>query len=545
LAWFATAFYTLHTALAETINYIISRSDTLSTLGVVAGFVLYFYLPKHRKFYIYLLPVLVCAFAKPTAIMFAPLLWVWVYLFDSQGINNKNNATEKLIQATRSTLVPFILCGILYVFIAKMEPAFVAGGTSRYYYAITQFWILCYYIATFFLPIHLSADTDWGLITTLADRRIFFGIFLFFGLMCSMFWASKVPQRKPIAWGLAWFFLALLPTSSIVPLSEVMNDHRLFFPYIGLSLAMVCMCGLWLQKYENNGSSIPKIGLVAAAFALLAAHSYGVHQRNKVWQNDETLWYDVAQKSPKNGRGLMNYGLAKMAKGDYPTAEIYYLKALELSPNYSYLHVNLGILKAAQGNFNDAETYFKRGLAIGLDLTNCHYFYAKFLAQQTRNLEAIVQLNQALALSPADVKSRYLLIDCYARTGNYLALEKICAETLSLMPNDVYLQQKLTEAQTAQKNGGNVIMVMQTPEDYLNLSLQYYQSRDFKKCIEFCEKALKMRPNYAEAYNNMCAAHNELGQWKQAVAAGKKAVAADPNNQLAKNNLAWALQNMK
>ena len=52
--------------------------------------------------------------------------------------------------------------------------------------------------------------------------------------------------------------------------------------------------------------------------AVLVAESIGVSARNRVWHSDESLWHDVTVKSPTNGRGLMNYGLTLMARGDYP-----------------------------------------------------------------------------------------------------------------------------------------------------------------------------------------------------------------------------------
>ena len=39
--------------------------------------------------------------------------------------------------------------------------------------------------------------------------------------------------------GLLWFVIALAPTSSFIPLAEVMNDHRMYFPYVGLVLAVM------------------------------------------------------------------------------------------------------------------------------------------------------------------------------------------------------------------------------------------------------------------------------------------------------------------
>ena len=48
----------------------------------------------------------------------------------------------------------------------------------------------------------------------------------------------------------------------------------------------------------------------------LAAYAAGTYQRNRIWRNEESLFYDVTIKSPANGRGLMNYGLTQMEKGE-------------------------------------------------------------------------------------------------------------------------------------------------------------------------------------------------------------------------------------
>jgi tetratricopeptide (TPR) repeat protein len=50
------------------------------------------------------------------------------------------------------------------------------------------------------------------------------------------------------------------------------------------------------------------------------------------------------------------------------------------------------------------------------------------------------------------------------------------------------------------------------PEQFLNLSLMYYNAGDFQGCINAANKALELNPNYAEAYNNICSAYNALKQ---------------------------------
>jgi tetratricopeptide (TPR) repeat protein len=79
-----------------------------------------------------------------------------------------------------------------------------------------------------------------------------------------------------------------------------------------------------------------------------------------------------------------------------------------------------------------------------------------------------------------------------------------------------------------------------TPEYYLALSSNYYNRGQYEECVGAALDALRLKPDYDLAYNNICAAYNKLKQWDRAIEAGEKAVRLNPNNQLAKNNLAWA-----
>ena len=82
-------------------------------------------------------------------------------------------------------------------------------------------------------------------------------------------------------------------------------------------------------------------------------------------------------KSPRNGRGLMNYGLSQMSKGKYEVALDYYLRALELTPRYSYLHVTLGILKEAMGRPDEAEAFFRSALRFDRSNPEAYYYFAR------------------------------------------------------------------------------------------------------------------------------------------------------------------------
>jgi len=55
---------------------------------------------------------------------------------------------------------------------------------------------------------------------------------------------------------------------------------------------------------------------------------------------------------------------------------------------------------------------------------------------------------------------------------------------------------------------------------------------------------LKLNPNYAEAYNNICSAYNAMQMWDKGAEACEKALKINPGYELAKNNLAWAKSNL-
>ena len=199
-----------------------------------------------------------------------------------------------------------------------MSTTFTPGG-SRWPYLLTQPFVLLHYVFTFLLPFNLSADTDWKAIANPFDDRVLVGIIFVALAVWAAVRASRKQETRPIAFGILWFFVAVAPTSSVIPFAEVTNDHRMYFPFVGLTLAATWVAVLALSGPAARAHGRRWIMPVAAtaAVALLLAHIYGTRQRNIVWQTEESLWLDVTNKSPQNGRGLMAYGVIQMAKGRF------------------------------------------------------------------------------------------------------------------------------------------------------------------------------------------------------------------------------------
>ena len=80
--------------------------------------------------------------------------------------------------------------------------------------------------------------------------------------------------------------------------------------------------------------------------------------------------------------------------------------------------------------------------------------------------------------------------------------------------------------------------------EYLNTGLSLYRLGKFEESIAATRQALRIKPDYALAYNNICAAYNSLHQWQEAIHACTQAKKLDPGLELARNNLAWAEKNL-
>lgn len=552
IALFTVGLFSVHTVNAETINYIISRSDVLSTLCILAAFVIFIFAPQKRKWFLYVIPLILGLFFKETIIVFAPLLFFYIILFEKNMSLSDLFRVKNLNSSLRVILIvlpAFIVAVLFQIFTLSMAKQ-IELTNKPLNYLMTQPFVMFHYFASFFLPFNLSADTDWGVITNPFDDRLIAGVIFIITMIVIAFRTSGKKETRPVSFGIIWFFIALLPTSSIIPLSEVMNDHRMFFPFVGLAISVCWSVGLVALKAQDkiSKSAAWQLLVFAFAFLVLAGHVYGTRQRNKVWRTEETLWKDVTVKSPQNGRGWMNYGLTQMSQGKYDVALQCYETSLIYCPYYSSLYINLGIVKNAMGRFAEAEDHFRRGVQYGANDVSPYYYYGRYLKQHKRYTEAVQMLKKSLELNDSFMDSRYLLMEIFAELGNWDELNTLARQTLEISPDNQFAKTYLDASIKKVTNldiALNDTQKKNTPEAFLNLSLTYYQRGKFEDCIEACKQALRLKPDYPEAYNNICSAYNALEDWDNAIKACNKAIQLKPDFQLAKNNLNWALSQKK
>ena len=210
----------------------------------------------------------------------------------------------------------------------------------------TQAKAIVYYIHGAVFPVRMSvypqfqeAPTLLGAIPLLSSSLV--------AMLCIGAWRlRRLVSAVPI--GVAWFLIALIPTS-IIPLHILVNDHRPYLSLFGFTLAFWALATRFNRRW-----------ILWALCGLLALLS---HQRDAAWSNEITLWRDATEKGPLVPEAHFNLGHAHHMAGDVTAAKVAYERAVELSPRYTRAQINLGAIYREQGNNEAAMAAFQHALS--------------------------------------------------------------------------------------------------------------------------------------------------------------------------------------
>jgi len=104
-------------------------------------------------------------------------------------------------------------------------------------YGITQLRVMVTYVRLLLIPLNQNLLYDYPMAKSLLELPILASFFF----LCFIFvMAIRLFSRyRLISFGIFWFFITFLPESNIIPLNDVIFEHRLYVPLIGFSLFVV------------------------------------------------------------------------------------------------------------------------------------------------------------------------------------------------------------------------------------------------------------------------------------------------------------------
>ncbi len=517
IALISATLYAIHTVNTETLNLISARSEELAAIATLAAFLLIQFSERARRWHLYLIPIAVGAMAKAQIVIFGPLLLTYLLFIEGRTARKRT---------TWTAVLPALLAGsaLLFVLSRLNAPEFIPGGTSRWRYFLTQGLAWAHYTRLFFLPLGLTVDTDWKPLQHWYDPWALAGFAFVAVLLLVIRYMSRRSELQPVVFGLSWFAVALVPTSSIYPLAEVVNEHRVFLPYIGLALAAV----FWLDTALEHHRRV----FAAIVLATIIALGAGTMVRNEVWATEETLWKDAASKSPGNERALLNYGSVELAKGNYAVAKSVLQRAERLNANYPLLEVTLGILEGQLQDHVAAEGHFTRALLMLPHDADTHFYYADWLVRDGRAPAAITGLQLAIRLNPARTESRALLMKLYAAAGDTASLQRLAAEALSYDASNHDGASVLAGSVPGSNPGSDYEACFAAGRTAIG-------SRRFLDAALANREAIRFQPTAADAWINLGWSLAQLGLDRESEQAFERALILRPGDEHARSNLDW------
>jgi protein O-mannosyl-transferase len=207
-------------------------------------------------------------------------------------------------------------------------------GMTWWTYFLTQWKVLLIYLRLVLWPTGQCLDWRYPVTTNLDAGTILAGVALavIAGGAVAVLWRfrDKVGEDAAAAriagFGVLWFFLLLAPTSSFVPIADVLVEHRVYLASWGIFAAVVLLLGRALARLGEKQKIVGAL-LVGVLWCTLALC---LRSRNGVWEDPIGLWSDVVAKAPGNVRAHVQLAAAHQARGDLERAAAEYGRALDV-----------------------------------------------------------------------------------------------------------------------------------------------------------------------------------------------------------------------
>jgi len=509
IAFFSAFIFLVHPLQTSAVTYIVQRSTLMVTFFYLLGLIFYLFFRSNslkRWYAVSLVCVFLGAISKPNIITFPIILFALEAYF--------LRPSQKEVKKRCLAILPFFLPGLLtwmlllvwkngqFNLFQMMEVTRQSRLISRYIYFSTEMNVIIKYLSLVFFPLSQNLDYDFPLSSGILT---FPAIFSFFAVAGLIYFTFRIYSKNKIAsFGLLWFFITLAPESSFYPLSDVIFEHRLYLPLVGMSIFLVSFL---VPFFKNQKFLIGGISIFVIFFSVLTI------RRNAIWANQQELISDTISKSPDKARPLNNLADFYLRQGDVDLAEKILRKTVRLESETSRYHYNLGVVLQKQGRSDEAKAeYYKAVMLDELYTEPVYYYNLGQIYQEKGDVEKAEMLYQgALSIEP-----RYA--DVYANLGNLYASQKkfqqaikTYSQALKYNPYHVNARNGLATVYCIQKEYDQSIREFRhvlkiDPEFNVarnNLGKVYVWKKDFEKAEEIFKDALKRYPEDVEALCNL------------------------------------------
>ncbi len=461
-----------------------------------------------------------------------------------------------------------------------IKQSYFGEQISNLNYFINQFRVVLKYLQLFIFPYNQNFDYDWKLIESFWHIGVILPLVVHLAVFTGTYFLFK--KNRLAAFGIIWIYVALSVESTIIPIEDIIFEHRMYLPMAGFCIFLTASVFHFVKKEKLKTAAI-----IICAWALINAGF--TYYRNMIWDNPVSLWTDVIEKSPEKTRSYIFLAHAYIDRGELDSAVSVYSRAIAVNPSHSNAYMGRAVAYFSGGDFKNALKDYNKAIKIDPDDMNLYEDRAKTHAALKDYKKALADFRKAVSFEEGKKKAvlYYYIGEALMYLGRYKEAEAETLKALKLKHNKRNCLKQLINVGIKSDNFKKAIkysdmLIEDNPEnseayiiradchknlgmnskalnDYIsaynldtqsikalkNMAVIYYDRKQFLKAAAAFERIVQINHGDYESYYDMGSSYYLSGNNQKALEAFRKALEINPNFEMALRGINIVQSNMK
>jgi len=445
ICFLGSLIFLIHPLQTQAVSYIAQRMESLAVLFYLSS--LYFYIRAmvEKKNWFYPTAILLALFAsmtKETSLTLPLAVVLYDFLFISKSLIKLIKKPFWLLlflvvfgRYFLAAILPEVIAhkaedvSVSQIISQEMAVTYETENITRENYMLTQIQVVPKYIQLVFLPIGQRLDYDIRLVTSFKEglTPLYFSCLALIFSLALLF----LKRFRLAAFGTIFFFLALMPSSSIIPIDDLIFEHRVYLPLLGFVFVflevVIRFASIKREKLLKAGKIFLLIWFIILCILTL--------KRNFLWSDKFKFWQDNYLKEPEKARVIKNYGVQLVKVGRLTEGLELINQAVAKEPDHPEYHLALAMIYQNHKEYDRAEVEYRlvlRNAIRGHEKVSNFYSLGVVQFKQEKTDEAIESFNQVLKINSQHYPSLIGLCTIYQAREEYQEAIKYCEQALDI-----------------------------------------------------------------------------------------------------------------
>lgn len=370
----AAMIFAAHPIQTDSVAYISGRRDVLFAFFYLGAFLSYLKYRAERSplyFALFLISWALSLMSKEMAVSLPLVIFLWSFCNlwqeqDGSWAKRSFSAVGRALGKDGLLYAALAAAGLSYGFymvFVRGASGRVGGGGLDYWggsflsNALTAIRVQAWYLKQMIFPTPIAQYYGaFDISYSFADWRVLASLAAVAATLAAGLVALK--RDKLIAFAVLAYFAMLLPVSQIIPHHELVADHYLYLPVLGLAL----IAGRLFER-ESAAAKDRRQLAYGAVVVVLGFYVISTFSRNRDWKDEFAVWKANYESVPESPRAAHNLG-GFYAGRDPARAEDLFRQALNRDAGFEPAYLSLARLYVTQKRLAEAEEMIAKGIAV-------------------------------------------------------------------------------------------------------------------------------------------------------------------------------------